>query len=144
MKKILITGTSKGLGNFLANHFLKNGDYVIGLSRTPSEISHPCYEEYTIDISDNAQVIKTIHCLNEIDVLINNAAISMMNSFFTSPIEMLDQIYKLNVRAPYFLTQEISKKNVVSWQGYRNQYFHNRTWFKDRGGITIFNIQSGP
>ena len=51
MKTILITGSSSGIGLATAQALLKQGDRVIGLSRTPSNIVHKHFQEYSLDLS---------------------------------------------------------------------------------------------
>ncbi|MBO7299312.1 MAG: SDR family oxidoreductase [Kiritimatiellae bacterium] len=67
--KILITGTSQGIGKAVAELFLKEGHVVIGIDRQEANISNNCYTHYTCDIRDTASLPE----LNEINILINNA-----------------------------------------------------------------------
>lgn len=52
MGKILITGTSRGIGFHLANRFLAEGYEVIGVSRSPTPIENPCFEPHEADLSN--------------------------------------------------------------------------------------------
>ena len=56
-KVIVITGTSKGIGNFLAKHFL-NDNIVIGCSRKNVAIKSPNYTHFSLDITDEKAVLK--------------------------------------------------------------------------------------
>lgn len=42
----LITGTRKGIGRHLAEHYLTRGHRVIGCSRQASDLDHPGYEHF--------------------------------------------------------------------------------------------------
>ena len=67
--KILITGTSQGIGKAIAEIFLKNGHTVIGIDRQESCILHNSYTHYVCDVRDSARLPK----LDGVNVLINNA-----------------------------------------------------------------------
>lgn len=76
---MLITGTRKGIGRYLADYYSSNGFLVIGCSRLDSDLKSLNYEHFTIDISDENQVKKMFAIIRKkykrLDVTINNAAI---------------------------------------------------------------------
>lgn len=49
---MIITGTRKGIGHALAEHYLARGWTVAGCSRGPGTIDHPSYHHHTLDVSD--------------------------------------------------------------------------------------------
>lgn len=66
---ILITGTSKGIGKELANHFINKGHYVYGIDILESSIDNDNYKHFICDIKN----INDLPNLINIDVIINNA-----------------------------------------------------------------------
>jgi len=50
--KVLITGTSQGIGRAIAWHFLAEGHEVIGIDRQDSSIDHSSYMHHVCDIRD--------------------------------------------------------------------------------------------
>ncbi len=51
----IITGTSRGIGRAIANHYLENGDKVIGISRT-NEIVHDNFHFLKCDFTEKQQL----------------------------------------------------------------------------------------
>ena len=67
--KVLITGTTQGIGRAIAALFLENGHAVIGIDRQAASIEHPLYTHYTCDVRDKANLPK----LDGVNILVNNA-----------------------------------------------------------------------
>ena len=67
--KVLITGTSSGIGRAIARKFLDMGHEVVGLDILPSTIENKLYTHYITDIltGDLPEL--------DIDILINNAGV---------------------------------------------------------------------
>ncbi|MCH8314050.1 MAG: oxidoreductase, partial [Nitrospinae bacterium] len=53
---ILISGTSKGIGRYLAEYYLDAGYLVVGCSRSPSDLKNEKYQHCCLDISDEPAV----------------------------------------------------------------------------------------
>ena len=67
--KILITGTSQGIGKGIAEHFLANGHSVIGIDRKESSIDNVSYTHYVCDVRDKER----LPLIDGVEILINNA-----------------------------------------------------------------------
>lgn len=67
--RILITGTSSGIGLATAKLFLDRGHDVVGFDRQSSKIEHDNYSHYQIDIRNKELYPR----LAPIDILVNNA-----------------------------------------------------------------------
>lgn len=67
--KILITGTSQGIGKAIAERFLSEGHNVIGIDRQDSSIEHEHYVHHKCDIRD----YDSLPDARDINILINNA-----------------------------------------------------------------------
>jgi len=121
-KNILITGTSGGIGNYLAKNFLKNGNKVWGCSRKKNNIKHKNFFHKRFDLSDPKKLIYWTNRISKnknfkIDILINNAAVYEKNlSFFHSKKNITDS-YKINCISPIILTNIISKMMLKNKKG---------------------------
>lgn len=71
--KVLITGTSRGIGKAICEKFLKEGHSVIGFDVLPASIEDENYRHYTVDITKNLPDI------DGVEILINNAGVQNLN-----------------------------------------------------------------
>lgn len=112
-KVILISGTRKGIGKYLAEYYLEKGNIVIGCSRGEGSIRHQHYAHFQVDVSDEKAVIDLVRRarreFGRIDVLLNNAGIAAMNHFMTTPYKSVQEIYSTNVFGSFLLMREVSK-----------------------------------
>lgn len=67
--KVLITGTTQGIGKSIALLFLEKGHNVIGIDRLEKSINHPNYVHYVCDIRDYDNLPE----IDDVNILINNA-----------------------------------------------------------------------
>ncbi len=69
--RVLITGTSSGIGKAIALLFIEKGNFVIGLDKCESSITSPLYTHYLCDIS----IPDTLPDVDDIDIFIANAGV---------------------------------------------------------------------
>ena len=67
--KVLITGTSQGIGKAIAEYFLEMGYSVIGIDRQEQSINHNKYSHHQCDISN----YETLPEIEGVGIRINNA-----------------------------------------------------------------------
>lgn len=110
---MVITGTRKGIGLHLAEHYCTLGWTVIGCSRSPADLQLANYEHHLADVGDEDAVqemfagIRTRH--GRIDVLVNNAGIASMNHVLTTPLRAVEAIFRTNVLGTFLFCREAAK-----------------------------------
>ena len=109
-RNFLITGTSRGLGKAMAEHFLALGATVVGCARTEKAISHPQYQHHILDVTSAEAVadffFELRKDLGHLDVLINNAGVAKMNAFAMTPFESVQKIFSVNVTGTFLFCQK--------------------------------------
>jgi len=111
---VLITGTRKGIGRHLVDHFLQQGHKVAGCSRQEFDGPLPDnYRHFCVDVADERAVIdmvRDIHSsLGNITILINNAGIASMNHLLLTPLSTLQKIFATNVFGAFLVMREVAK-----------------------------------
>lgn len=66
--KIVITGSSQGIGKAIAIKFLQNGHTVIGIDKQPSDITDKNYSHYQCDVYSG-----DLPSVDGVEILVNNA-----------------------------------------------------------------------
>jgi len=110
---VLITGTSKGIGQYLAGHYLGRGWQVCGCSRGNSTITHERYRHTSLDVGDEGSVTAMVRdCGREfgrIDALLNNAGIASMNAALLTPGRTLESVFRTNCFGAFYFARETAK-----------------------------------
>ncbi len=113
MKTIVITGSRKGIGKALAEHYLKDGWRVAGCSRDDASIEHSHYFHFSLDVSDEDAVIAMAHKIKtdfgRVNALLNNAGIASMNHALLTPAKTVNQILQTNVVGTFIFCREMAK-----------------------------------
>ena len=120
-KNILITGTSKGIGKYLAEYYLSLGCFVVGCSRSSATISNKNYKHFCLDISKEQDVKSMFFFvkkeLKQLDILINNAGVASMNHSLLTPVSTIKKLFYINVLGTYICCREAVKLMKKTKQG---------------------------
>ena len=128
-KRVIITGSSSGLGLLMARRFLECGAKVAVMSAPIEEIEpvvkalQSISDEFEVlgyrpELTDEAQVKAVLDDVvahwGGIDVLINNAGIYPNKEFEEYPKELFEKVFALNVTGIFVMSQQVTavmKKN---------------------------------
>ena len=120
-KKVLVTGSGTGLGREIALEFARQGAAVVihyahsadGAESAVNEIRSAGGRATAIkaDINDVSEAkrlaLEAVEFLGGMDILINNAGITMTLEFEKVTPEQFDKLYSVNVRAQFFIIQSV-------------------------------------
>jgi 3-oxoacyl-[acyl-carrier protein] reductase len=110
---VLITGSRKGIGYQLVQHYLTNGCVVIGCSRSESELNHNNYYHYILDVSDEENVSLMFSDIRKkfkrLDVLINNAGMASLNHSLLTPVSTVKKLFDTNFLGTFIVSRQAVK-----------------------------------
>lgn len=78
--KVLVTGTSQGIGLAVAERFLKDGHAVTGFDRQEARIAHANYTHFQVDVRDYGKLPD----IRDVNILVNNAGTQNENDIDTN------------------------------------------------------------
>ncbi len=126
-KRVLITGGASGIGAATAARFLEEGSRVCILDRDAkacAAIRHqlPGISEAIIaDVTDFMQVeaalADAVRVMDGVDVLINNAGISIRHNFLDITPEEWDQVIAVNLTGVFYVAQTAARHMMERGSG---------------------------
>jgi NAD(P)-dependent dehydrogenase (short-subunit alcohol dehydrogenase family) len=130
-RRVLVTGSDTGIGRGVALEFAREGAAVAlhyprdetALRATLAEIRRAGgkAEAFQADFNDVAQVkalaAQAIAFLGGLDVLVNNAGITMNMPFEAVTVEQFDTLYNVNIRGMFFVTQAAVPAMIAQGHG---------------------------
>ncbi len=139
IKKILVTGTSSGLGFKIADSLSKKYK-VVGLSRSigkASKIKKKKFEYINLDIS-NFEDFKKLDKIKNIDCMINNSSIFSLKKFENTSHDVIIKTINTNLIGTILVTKKILENNkrlkkiinilsVSGLNGIKNQAIYSAT-----------------
>jgi len=126
-KTVLITGAGRGIGRHIALSFSAVGANVcVNYAHSAAEAENVVYEIETsggkaiackADISDFEQVKvmvdATVDAYGSIDILINNAGLSIDGPFLEMKEADWDRVYEVNLKGPFLVSQAVARKMIA-------------------------------
>ena len=120
-KRVLVTGAGKGIGNTTVRMLAGRGATVVAMSRSADDLKalHAdlgC-ETIPVDLADAAAARAAARAVQPIDLLVNNAGTTTLQSFLETTVESFDELIAVNVRAAIIVAQECAKSMIARGQG---------------------------
>jgi 3-oxoacyl-[acyl-carrier protein] reductase len=110
---MLITGTRKGIGRHLAEHYVQKGFLVEGCSRGEVDLGDSRYRHHQVDVADEKAVRTMIADITKrhgrIDAVLNNAAIASMNHILLTPAKSANRMMEVNVTGTMLVCRDAAK-----------------------------------
>lgn len=115
-KTIVITGATSGIGKSLAVLLYKEGAELILIGRNFDYLKNELPNGYTckfvtVDLNNDHDIENFTKQINsscsKVNILIHSAGIIYLGSLQEMPVNKLDEQYRINVRAPYLITQKL-------------------------------------
>ena len=129
-KRVLITGSSQGIGLTLARGLGEAGATVVVNGRDREKLTAAAQElnnsgiaaeELPFDVTDHAQVVKSIASatskLGDIDVLINNAGMQHRTPLEDFDPDMFNQMLQTNIASVFNVGQVVAKHMIARGSG---------------------------
>lgn len=119
-KQAVVTGGSKGLGRAICIALSQAGATVTAVARDAGGLAaiaadHPAIETWQADVNDPA--FGTELAARNVDILVNNAGINRPMPMADVPIDVLDEMLRLNVRAAYLAAQGATRAMINGGNG---------------------------
>ena len=112
----IISGSSRGIGKALSEHYLGCGDIVVGCARSTSDIAHENYRHFILDINDEKAVVAMVRAakkeFGKIDICLNNAGMASMNHILTTSYESAKTLVDVNFLGAFLLSREAAKAMI--------------------------------
>ena len=126
-KRVLITGGAGGIGTATAERFLEERSQVVVLDRDPASLDRlwgrlPALAgTICADVSDPDAVARGFEQLDGqvggLDVLINNAGISLRHDFLDIPAEAWREVINVNLNGVFFVAQQAARRMQAGMGG---------------------------
>ncbi len=125
--KVLITGTSQGIGKAIAELFLQKGHDVIGIDRQPATVKNANYSHFCLDVRDYGNLPD----VSGVEILINNAGTQNENDIDTNLKALI------NMTEKYAIQENIhSVLNIGSASGHTGSEFPE--YCASKGGVIAY------
>jgi L-xylulose reductase len=115
-KRVLVTGAGKGIGREIATMLHRFNAQVVALSRTEKDLNSlkeeiGC-ETIIAELADPDAARRAAEQAGPVDLLVNNAAIAILEPFLKITVEAWDKTMAVNLRAVVIVSQVIARQMI--------------------------------
>jgi short-subunit dehydrogenase len=166
-KVVIVTGGSSGIGEAIVREFAKNGSKVVLAARSEAKMSEIVKDlkanncnaifiktDVSIEHECRNLVEKTVEEYGTIDILINNAGVSMRASFIEVDLKVLHRLMDVNFwgtvyctkyALPYLIRQRgslVSISSVAGFHGLPGRTGYSASKFAIHGFLETIRIEN--
>lgn len=121
MKKVLITGGTRGIGKAIALKFIKKG-YRVCVTYSKDEESATKMREmgvetYKCDVRKENDIKSLFQRFGAVDILVNNAGVSLIKLTQDVSADEWDDLFAVNVRGAFLCSREAIKGMLSNQKG---------------------------
>lgn len=121
MKTVLVTGGVRGIGLAVAQAYLKKGCRVCVTyskdEKNASLASSQGLEVYRADVANEQDVVALFEKIGKVDVLVNNAGISLLKQIQDVSYAEYKRVFDVNVGGAFLCAREASKGMIENKRG---------------------------
>jgi len=110
-KRVVVTGGTSGIGAATARRFRDEGCDVVVLARTAGPGVIPC------DVSDRAQVDAAFEQVGDLDIVVNNAGVSVRSPAADISQDQWEQVLATNLSGAFWVAQAAARRMLLGAGG---------------------------
>ncbi|EDL34800.1 carbonyl reductase 2, isoform CRA_a [Mus musculus] len=115
--RALVTGAGKGIGRDTVKALHASGAKVVAVTRTNSDLVSlakecPGIEPVCVDLGDWDATEKALGGIGPVDLLVNNAALVIMQPFLEVTKEAFDRSFSVNLRSVFQVSQMVARDMI--------------------------------
>ena len=114
-RRVLVTGAGKGIGRATVTRLRQEDADVVALTRSESDLAglrEAGCETILCDLADAGATREAVRAAQPIDLLVNNAGTTKLDSFLETSVEAFDWLMAVNARAPMIVAQECARDMI--------------------------------
>jgi len=119
-RHVIVTGASRGIGAAIAEHFIAEGDRVVGMSRS-GDAPHGCARSFAVDVSDSAALNEAVKASIEqfgpVDVAVLNAGVTRDGLAMRMSDEQWREVLSINLDGAFFSARAVLASMVRARAG---------------------------
>ncbi|XP_006869685.1 PREDICTED: L-xylulose reductase [Chrysochloris asiatica] len=117
-RRALVTGAGKGIGRSTVQALHAAGARVVAVSRTREDLDSlvlecPGVEPVCVDLSDWESTEQALGDVGPVDLLVNNAAVALLQPFLEITKEACDVSFDVNLRAVIQVSQIVARSLIA-------------------------------